>query len=224
LAASLHGCIEESEVTIEAVTTCVNYADYLVHTLPLLNRSVDSVLVITSPEDHQTQEVAKSFSADLLITDAFYRRGAKFNKGAAINEGLRRLKRDDWILHVDADIAVLEKLPSPEEWDATCIYYAAKENVAGLNQWQSVLNGGWSGNRRMMRRPVGYFQLWNAGEVDAFYPENVCHAGDSDKIFVDKNWPREQRKLIRFYPVYHLQMKNDENQDNWWGRKTERFQ
>src|SRR5262245_56081407 len=89
---------------IEAVVTCVNYADFLAHTLPLNKPHFDRMIVVTAPEDRDTQKVCDAWRQKYHATDCFRSRWSEFCKGAGINEGLAKLDKDAWIVHMDADI------------------------------------------------------------------------------------------------------------------------
>ena len=41
---------------------------------------------------------------ECVLTDALRSRWKQFCKGAGINEGLARLSKRDWVVHLDADI------------------------------------------------------------------------------------------------------------------------
>lgn len=88
----------------EIVTACVNHAHFLKETLPINKRKVDNVIVITSPTDFETQKVCKDNDVECIKTDLFFKYGAPFNRGLALNEGFRRLKYNSWVLHLDSDI------------------------------------------------------------------------------------------------------------------------
>ena len=61
----------ESPMKIECVTTCVGYGDILAHSLPMNKGHFDSMLVITAPEDKQTQKVCDYYRVPYLSTDSF---------------------------------------------------------------------------------------------------------------------------------------------------------
>ena len=88
---------------LEAVTVCVDYADYLEEILPFLLPHVDDMVVVTTPDDGRTHRVCKRYGVRFLPTRCFYRDGEKFNKARGINYGLANLKLDGWVLHVDSD-------------------------------------------------------------------------------------------------------------------------
>jgi hypothetical protein len=89
---------------IEALTVCVNYADFLEVTIRRLRNAVDDLVVVTEPDDMRTRHVAKQAGVRTCITTAMYDADRKFSLGAAINAGLKSLKQDAWVLVVDADI------------------------------------------------------------------------------------------------------------------------
>lgn len=88
----------------EIVTACVNHAHFLRETLPINKRKVDNVIVVTSPTDFETQKVCKENEVECVKTDLFYKYGAPFNRGLALNEAFCRLKYDDWVIHLDSDV------------------------------------------------------------------------------------------------------------------------
>ena len=116
-----HDCIGSTS-SIVAVTTSVNYQDYLSYSLPAALRVIPSVVVVTTPEDTRTQQLTTAAGGLCFVTPAFHRDGAPFAKGKALNEALKaiRLKRPStWILLFDGDILlpetaapVLEALPN----------------------------------------------------------------------------------------------------------------
>jgi hypothetical protein len=110
---------------LEAVVVCVNYSDFLAHTLPANRAMFDNMVVVTDTKDKDTFAVCNKYNVRCVQTDAFYADGAGFNKASGINEGLKALNQTDWVVHLDADILlppltrhILEKTPL----DPTKIY------------------------------------------------------------------------------------------------------
>src|SRR5690349_3227997 len=89
---------------IEAVITCVNYADFLAHTLPYNRSLFDKVIVVTSPEDQATQRVCEYWHVQTVVTDRMETHWGRFKKGCGVNDGLKQLDRDGWLVHMDADM------------------------------------------------------------------------------------------------------------------------
>jgi hypothetical protein len=215
---------------IEAVVTCVNYADYLRETLPLLRSRVDRVLVVTTPTDEQTIDVCEQCDVQYLPTFAFHRDGAKFAKGLAINEGLRKLQRTGWLLHVDADTAILDSF-NVDNLAPQCLWTAPRRRVVGKRQWREVLKtpsvrGSLKEMRNIRRHghlvPSGYFQLWHFPTRGRFYAEDSSTAARSDMTF-SKLWSGANRRLIPGLHVYHLETADNHNRANWQGRTTAEF-
>lgn len=106
-----------------AVRVCVpsvRYADFLAVTLPAWRAMFEtaSLAVVTSPEDEETQAVARRCGVDLVVTNAWHRGGRKFDKAAALDEafgfagGRRRPpKEGESLLSIDADVYPFGTLP-----------------------------------------------------------------------------------------------------------------
>ena len=97
-------------VHIVGITISVSYADHLARTLPVWAAGLDAMLVVTSPEDTETQRLCASQGVSCRTTSVFYLHGAAFNKAGALDEGLALLSPQSWVLVFDADI-----LP-PADW------------------------------------------------------------------------------------------------------------
>lgn len=87
----------------EIITCSVNFSHILKETLPFNKKRVDNVVVVTTPTDFATHAVCRENEVEYIETDLFYKDGADFNKGLALNEAFKKLKYNDWVLHLDAD-------------------------------------------------------------------------------------------------------------------------
>jgi hypothetical protein len=111
---------------------------------------VDHVVVVTSPEDGETQEVCQRHSVPFVMTQDHLRHGTAntevfggnmFNKGRLIRRGFDQISAKDWILHLDADVVLprqFRRLLEVANLDPECIYGADRQDVKGWNQWQKL--------------------------------------------------------------------------------------
>ncbi len=209
---------------IKAITVCVGYDDFLRLTLPRLVLHVTKVLVVTTPGDVRTHALAAEYpdQVEIYKTDAFYRNGASFNKGLAMEEGFDFLGRDGWILILDSDIVLPAVLP-PLTLTVGKLYTPSRRilsNAAidGLKDVNTI---------DVEQLPVrqesgnfGYFQLFNAADPviqqQPWYGIDWVHAGGCDSVF-QKRWAKQNRLRMPFH-VVHL----GDPDNNWFGRSTPR--
>lgn len=77
---------------MNAILVSVDYADLLAITLPYNRHHFDEVCIVTTPEDVQTQKVAREYNSQIYTTRAFYGTNVYFNKWRAFEEAL------DWFV------------------------------------------------------------------------------------------------------------------------------
>lgn len=176
---------------IEAVTVCVDYGDFLSQVASHNRRSLDRWIVVTSPKDEETRSVCTKHSMDIVLSDEFHREGNDFAKSRGINAGLRQLKGDGWLLHIDADICLpldmgeclrdadlrpgniygCHRLCIPG-WD-TWLALQAQGLYSRANGWlteyrdkpQGCYVGGTPAGIGNGYTPIGFFQLWHGSET-----------------------------------------------------------
>lgn len=235
---------------LEAVTACVNYADFLAETIPANRAHIDRWIIVTSPEDRATLDLCHKHNLEVITTRDFYRAGDKFNKGRAIERGLGMLAHDDWLLHLDADIALpgdFRESLDDADLDPSCIYGADRLLIQGWDAWRQLVARGflrrswhccvtandWSiGTRwadvRYGYVPIGYFQLWHQSADHRHgirlrrYPDNHQTAARADVKFA-LQWDRRQRQLLPEVLVAHLESEPCKTGANWTGRATKPF-
>lgn len=229
---------------IEAVTVCVDYADLLSlmapHNLPHLDRWV----VVTSPADKATQAACRRFHLECVQTNDFFAAANEFHKARGINRGLALLRQDDWVLHLDADVALpadFRPLLRDAALDPTCLHGCDRLNVTGLDAWQRVAARGlwcrrnpWAvhlqrADCRLGTRvanldhgytPIGFFQLWHGPSAPSKnYP---LHHGSCARTDVQHalQWDRNNRVLVPELLVWHLDTERAAMGANWRGRTT----
>jgi len=233
---------------IEAITTCVGFSDILAHTLPMNKNHFDRILVLTAPEDRDTQLVCDYWGVTYHPTDLFETRWNNFKKGAAINRGLKELDKDAWIVHIDSDIALqpnFRQVIKTADLDTSMIYGIDRVDVPSWADWQKFIgkpephtqgmgfivhieHTGFKFGARVAFPhqggyiPIGYFQMWHADSGIMKYPEGHTDAGREDSHFATL-WPRKKRALIPEMIAYHLESEHAPMAENWKGRKTKPF-
>lgn len=206
---------------IQSITTSVNYADLLSIALPRLRPHVDRCLVVTSPEDRWTYEVAREHGAEVQVTDAFHRGGASFAKGRAIGEAAP-IDTRGWILCIDADIVVppdfwhqLESLSLDERY----LYSALRRMAFTPADWSHVEND-WGKTQDLALKLdgelPGCFHLFHAPSTPTpWYPVDFLHAAGYDSAF-ESRYRRVGLAAWLPFQVVHL----GEDGQNWHGRLT----
>ena len=232
---------------IEAVTVCVNYSDFLAHTLPHNKNHFNKIVIVTDTKDIDTKKVCDFYNVMCVQTDVFYENGNKINKGKGINEGLKHLDMDGWVVHLDADIylppltrSILENL----ELDNKTIYGIDRMMCPSYKDWlyfidnPSLLHEGWiyvhpsafpMGVRIAEYKgkgwePIGFFQMWNPKGSGVFeYPKEHGAVDRSDVIFA-KKFPRSKRQLLPEIISIHIDSEEAVQMGkNWSGRQTTKF-
>ena len=129
-------------IYLEGLTVSVNYADFLDETLSENLGHFDEFAVVTARDDRATQAVCDRHGVICVKSDV-YRVDPldQFNKGLMINLGLAHLRNRGWLLHLDADIVLCDRLRfilNKSRLDADCLYGADRVNVVGRGPWEAV--------------------------------------------------------------------------------------
>lgn len=232
---------------LEAVTVCINYSDFLKHVIDNNKKFFDKWVIVTTSDDRETQELCKR--SGVLCEVIHKSHFAELdNKGFAVNQGLKKLDRDGWVLHIDADIwlppltrSILERFKLKED----CIYGVDRFMCESFEDWKDFIikedykdiHSGWvyleTSKFRLGKRMVqyygegywviGYFQLWNPkGSNVHDYPETKI-GYDRDDVLHMKRWCQGQRILIPDFIPIHLSSQKHENGQNWYGRNSPKF-
>lgn len=235
---------------LEAIVVCVDYSDFLAHTLPQLKLHADHVVVVTTPADRDTQALCAHHNVECLRTNAFYENGDAFNKAKGINEGLAYLSKRDWVLHVDADVylpAMTRSILERKDLDRTKVYGADRLMCPDYESWVTYsakprpIHDSWTyvhlnafpiasriaDYNGDCYSPIGYFQLWHPkGSGVSKYPEEHGAADRTDVLFA-KLFERGKRELLPEVVVVHLDSEDATVKRmgaNWNGRKTVAFE
>jgi hypothetical protein len=233
---------------IEAVTVCVDYADFLEVTLPNLRAAVDDLVVVTSPEDRRTRELCRREDVRAVVTTAMHDHGRRFSLGAAVDAGLKALRLEDWALVVDADIVLPRGTHRTLQYlqlERAKLYGIDRVRCRGFDAWRRYLTEPRAvlhcevpalrdfpaGARIKIDQvggylPCGYFQLWNAGATGyRDYPIHDGGTAEGSDMMHSSRFPRQYRELIP--EIVGIQLETDAPADpigvNWAGRRTAEF-
>jgi predicted GH43/DUF377 family glycosyl hydrolase len=206
-------------IKLNAIIVSVNYNDFLSITLESISNLMN-VTVVTSPDDTVCQQLCKRFRVNCVVTDKMYDEDAKFNKGKAINEGLKSINNPDWILLLDADIYLqpnfLDVLKSSKN-DINSLIICKRLILDNYDDFVKWKNGEDVGQIERAKG-YGYFQLFNAkcsSNRSFFYSEKYTDASESDLEFRDRFKLKKELDTC----VVHL----GNTGKNWFGRITENF-
>lgn len=212
--------------SLRAVIVCVEYGDILGLTLPYNVHHFDEVTVITTIDDVETQQVVKQLSCKpesppigMFFTDAFYRRGADFNKWLALEEGLDAFGRHGLMCLMDADV-LWPKHINHEPYQRGVLYSPPRRLWLDVRdptprepEWYKLpacKDFEWA----------GYTQIFHADDPHLPPPPwhnvNWRHAGGADSEF-QRRWP-PTHKMRPNWEVLHLGLPGR----NWCGRSTVR--
>jgi hypothetical protein len=237
---------------VECVCVCVGYGDFLAATLPENLALVDDLVVVTSPDDHETIQVCRRHSVHHVLSED-HTRGGPFNKARMIQRGLGQISGEDWILHLDADIVLPRKFRQYLDWahlDERTIYGVDRCNLVGWDKWKRLKQyalswdnhthecGHWFhpetqvGSRWVSKLhgwvPIGFFQLFHGSAmVDGGYHRRSYPLFHGDAARTDVQfalqWDRRYRQLLPEVIVLHLESEPSALGANWQGRTTTRF-
>lgn len=239
------------KIKLQAVSVCVNYADFFKHTAPENKGIFDKWIIVTDKADTEVEALCIEHGLTCVKTDAFYEHGI-FNKYAGINEGLKLVDDDAWILFLDSDIVlqketrrVLEHIPL----SINKMYGIDRLNCVGYKKWKQykagsgVLTQNWllsaaglelgarlvhyyghqgENGRFEGWRPLGFFQLVHRSQF-VTYPQDTLGADHCDLIFA-REWTRKDRVLIPELLGVHLESEGAGKAINWYGRKSKPFE
>jgi len=199
---------------ISAVTVCVEYADFLRHTLPRLRAQVSRVIIVTVAGD-ESEDVAKDNDCEVVISRRVYENG-RFCLGKARNEGFEALCNPGWVLSIDADIVVPDMSSLPLE--IGCLHGMQRRQATNSQD----IDGDWSSLPMVADRRThhGYFQLFHAADKRLqvpWFPENSKSSSHDDRTFRFR-WPKS---LLRVLPVECLHL--GQTHIDWLGRVSQEF-
>ncbi len=200
---------------IRGITISSGYGPLLEITLVRNMRHLAECWVVTSPEDKKTQAVVESVpGAQLFVTDAMTRHGARMNKGLCFEECWDAIGRHGWILIWDSDILFPDELPL-DQLQPDRLHGCRRRILEDPTRWHPDLE--W--RHCIVSRdggPVGYWQVFHADDPAIrdkrpWYDVSFTHAGGGDAFFLT-HWPASHRVVLPF-DVLHL----GKTDMNWFG-------
>ena len=206
---------------IDAVTVCVNYADFLVHTITN-KECFDRWMIVTVEQDEETIQVCQDNNLEYCFSDRLLSDGG-FHKGKAINDALMQMDCKDWVCLVDADTVLF-----PEAFkhciENTEIHPDFLLGLYGRYQIDTVAElEAFTLHTNITKEDldeagmmVGYFQMWHSSRRP-FYSEQWHHAGGDDILMRD-SFHEDYWKIL---PTFALHL--GPRFRNHKGRKTARF-
>jgi len=233
---------------LEAVVVSINYSDFLKHTLSQNKQFFDKIVVVTDDKDLDTKKVCDFYGVECVCTGLVYEGDSKVpNKGIAINEGLKRLDLDGWVIQLDADIwlpkltrELLDRFPLQKDH----IYGVDRFMCNSYEDWMKFLNENkkpmhesWIymhtdffpiGTRLVQYKgegywPIGFFQLWNPnGSGVKTYPTHKVGFDRTDVLHL-KQFKKGKRSFIPDFICVHLASQSHAQGQNWRGRSTAKF-
>lgn len=240
--------VAERSLKLECVTVCVNYSDYLAWILPFNRAYFDKWVIVTDSNDYATQQLCDTYGVLCVVTDKFYEKGANFNKFAGINEGLKQLDKDGWVLHLDCDMFLhpsITRLLRRLDLDEQKLYGCDRFLCNSFKEWLLYVQEPYSALQEnyMMKMsakfpvgdricqhygdnwlPLGFFQMWHPfGSGILFYPEEKMVGADKGDMIFANYWRRKDRELLPEIIAIHLDSVASEMGSNWNGRRTPFF-
>lgn len=222
---------------MQCLTVSVNYADFLAYTLPANVSQFDKMIVLTEEQDKATRKLCAYYDVECLLVEG--------NKGKKLNEGLKRLRPNDWVLQMDADIYlppqtinIIKRKDLDKEtlWGADramCQSYAdflrfLSSPSAYPEKFFTVppfpLGARVAQHYGIGYIPIGYFQLWHPlGSAVFSYPTDHETEGSYARTDVVHAKKFSERGLIPEIFVVHLEEGKSKMGANWNGRTTPLF-
>ena len=197
---------------MRAILVSVDYSDYLAITLPLNRHHFEDVMIVTTPDDIDTIQVAVKYDCKTFLTRCFFDNGAVFNKWLALEHGLNSLGREGWLCVMDADVVWPQVLP-PFEFKPGNLYSPLRHMADFYfpEPWTKIPI------HPLISSFSGYTQIFHALDpvlTKPWYQVDWKHAGGADTFF-QARWP-EQNRIRPPFNVLHL----GPSGVNWCGRSS----
>ncbi len=163
-------------------------------------------MVVTTPTDFETQDIAIENDCRVYVTDAFYEDGAAFNKFRAMEEGLEIYGRSGWLTIMDADVLWPKLLPETFSPEIGYLYTPYRrmclktDVVPPESEWLDYPR------HRQVKEFAGFTQIFHGADPvlrsTPWFVQTHTHCGGGDSWFQNK-WS-EENKIRPLWKVLHL--------------------
>lgn len=176
---------------IDAITVCVDYSDHLNKILS--NKSVlNRWVIVTHKSDIKTIDICKENGLEYILSDRIYSDMSPFAKGKAINEGLKYLCPNDWILQLDSDTLLpsdFKEYIDSYQLNREFIYGCTRIDINGEKVMEMTPD-----NTPVLDEVIGFFQLWHSSFTTK-YSEDSKTASEDDVAHFRKFKNHEYLKI-----------------------------
>jgi len=217
---SQFGTATISDNKLDVVILSVDYNDFLILTLAKNIQFFENITVITTKEDLVCQQICNKLGVKFLTTDAMYRGGSKFNKGAAMEFAIKSLDNPEFILLLDCDIIIKNPI-DVSKLECDVLYTKDRVILEDYQTWLSYQKNGVEFENSQINpdeRGLGFFQLFHIDskciDRNSPYPTDSGDASWTDLKFRDKF-----QKRVNLGRCVHL----GSPYKNWSGRLTSEF-
>jgi len=163
------------------VSICVNYVDFLSFCFQKNQESLNNHYynIITDSKDSDTQKFCYENNINYFVTDAFYAKNHKFNKGRAMNDffDTKKFPQDfEYVLLLDSDCIfnnvtdprsnnVLDCFLNLTDKNQECLYSCGRRIYNTLKDYNNLkfIQGNCY--------HIGFFQLFHKSKLDLRIPE-----------------------------------------------------
>ena len=170
--------MHKSKNKINAVTVSIDYSDYL-EKIILNRQQVDRWVIVTHKSDKKTIRLCESYNVEYILSRDIYSNMSPFAKGKAINEGLKYLESDDWVLQIDSDILLPDNFKASVNalhLDVDTLYGARRTNISG-----SIINEITPDGNPVVGDIIGFFQLWHSSKFSDYVDKSKTASEDDSQ-------------------------------------------
>jgi hypothetical protein len=204
---------------LDAVTSCINYSDFLRLTVKWNRKRFDRWMIVTVPEDHETIQLCREYDLMVCLTERVQTNQAQFNLGAILNDGIKLLRPQNWLAVVDADIIILEDL-KPQLKEPKFFYSTHRSFLPTWEDFVAWLKGAPLAASPNHEFGYGFLQVVNVENhnVKNWYEECFKWAANSD-LTLRSRWEEKHQQYHFTRSCVHL----GPTRYNWEGRITNKF-